>query len=69
MVEEAPSYDGGLRNFFTLYLPLAPHWRLYDSSTPVPRLVAEGLETGLQTVYDQGEWDVVTKQATARRNP
>jgi predicted ABC-type ATPase len=47
----------GRRNFFTLYLPLADSWRLYDgSSIRGPRLVASG---GLRTpmrIRDQATW-------------
>ncbi|WZO97969.1 zeta toxin family protein [Isosphaeraceae bacterium EP7] len=39
-------YVAGLRNFFRLYQPLADSWRLYDGSTLIPRLIAEGSEAG-----------------------
>jgi predicted ABC-type ATPase len=36
-------FHGGLRNFFSLYRPLATTWRLYDNSASTPpRLVAAG---------------------------
>lgn len=58
-------YRAGLRNFFSLYAQLASAWRLYDSSGPVPRLVAEGLESRPPKVYDQDVWEVVRRQGTA----
>lgn len=57
-------YRAGLRNFFNLYEPLASAWRLYDTSSPDPRLVAEGLEAQPIRVYDEGVWRVVRRQGT-----
>ena len=37
-------YRAGLRNFFSLYEPLASAWKLYDSSGLKPALIAERLE-------------------------
>jgi len=58
-------YRAGLRNFFNLYKPLASAWRLYDTSSPDPRLVAEGLESQPIRVYDEDVWGVVRRQGTA----
>jgi predicted ABC-type ATPase len=58
-------YQAGLRNLFSLYVPLASAWGLYDGSTPAPRLVAEGLETQPPKVYDDGVWGVVRREGTA----
>ena len=33
-------YHSGLRNFFSLYLPLADTWDLYDNSGSTPRMIA-----------------------------
>lgn len=36
-------YEAGLRNFFTLYRPLADLWRMYDNSRAgTPELIARG---------------------------
>lgn len=58
-------YRSGLRNFFSLYMPLASAWRLYDGSNIVPRLIAEGLETQPPKVYDEGAWEVIKRQGIA----
>jgi predicted ABC-type ATPase len=58
-------YRAGLRNFFNLYEPLASAWRLYDTSSPDPRLVAEGLESQPVRVYDEDIWGVVRGQGIA----
>ncbi len=49
-------YRAGLRNFFSLYEPIAMTWALYDSSGPEPRLVADRLESQPLRVYDEGVW-------------
>lgn len=57
-------YRNGVRNFFKSYGPLASTWRLYDSSGPKPRLVAQRLDNAVLTVYDESTWTIVTKQGT-----
>ena len=56
-------YRAGIRNFFGLYEPLASTWRVYDSSGPEPRLVADRLDTQPPRVYDEGIWALI-EQAT-----
>jgi len=56
-------YAAGLRNFFTLYQPLVSSWVLYESSGPVPRPVAEGVESQSPTVYDRDVWAAAQEQA------
>jgi len=58
-------YRSGLRNFFSLYMPLASAWRLYDSSNVTPKLLAEGLERQPPKVYDEGVWGVIRRQGIA----
>lgn len=52
-------YRRGRRNLFDLYQPLASTWRFYDSSTPVPKLVADGLEVEPRKVYDEAVWAIL----------
>jgi len=58
-------YRAGLRNFFSLYDPLASSWRLYDSSTPEPRLIATRVDSQPPTVYDEDTWQLVKRQGAA----
>jgi predicted ABC-type ATPase len=58
-------YDVGLRNLFHLYMPLASAWRLYDGSSASPRLVADGLASGLIKVYDEDVWEAVKRLGAA----
>lgn len=58
-------YGAGLRNFFTLYEPLASTWSVYDSSGPESRLVAERLVSEPLRVYDEGVWGIVRRQGAA----
>jgi predicted ABC-type ATPase len=49
-------YARGLRNFFTLYRPIADVWTCYDSTGLVgPRLVASGVR-GTENAHDQVTW-------------
>jgi predicted ABC-type ATPase len=57
-------YSAGIRNFFGLYQPVATSWVLYNSSGPQPTLVAEGLESQPQQVYDMDVWATVRRQGT-----
>jgi predicted ABC-type ATPase len=49
-------YTRGLKNFFTLYQPVATTWRFYDNSQARPRLVARGDRSGRSVVIDSGLW-------------
>jgi predicted ABC-type ATPase len=57
-------YWRGLQNFFALYLPLASTWRMYDSSDLTLRLLAQGLEGGTRTVYDEDKWRLAARIGT-----
>src|SRR5688500_9561333 len=54
-------YQGGLRNFFELYQPIADKWRVYDNHDWNERLrkVAEGSLKAVRTVYHQETWEQV----------
>ncbi|MBY0522363.1 MAG: zeta toxin [Gemmataceae bacterium] len=57
-------FQGGLRNFFTLYRPIADEWCFYDSSRPsAPRLVAMGDCRGQEAADDMNEWKEIQKGA------
>ena len=53
-------YYRGLRNYFSLYRPLADLWRVYDNSGTSPaRLVAEGSGESTSAVVDARTWAIV----------
>jgi predicted ABC-type ATPase len=52
-------YGAGLRNFFSLYQPLASTWRLYDASGRAPRLIAQKMPRGSAQIYDKKTWTLV----------
>lgn len=55
-------YEGGLRNFFRLYSPIADHWAFYDNSLPPgPRLVASGKLSESPKVLDPRVWSLVAR--------
>lgn len=60
-------YAAGIRNFFDLYQSATTSWVLYNSSGPQPTLVAEGLESQPERVYDTAVWATVRRQVTPRR--
>lgn len=50
-------YRRGLRNFFTLFMPLAGTWAFYDnSSAGDPVAIATGKRDGDVTVYEPDSW-------------
>jgi predicted ABC-type ATPase len=50
-------YQGGLRNFFELYRPLADGWSCYDNTAiSGPRLIAKGTGDVDKEVHDPGIW-------------
>jgi predicted ABC-type ATPase len=54
-------YRRGLRNFLSLYGELATSWRLYDSSSPEPRLVTRRLDRADIEIYDQDVWTEIAR--------
>lgn len=50
-------YAAGLRNFFSLYQPLANGWRIYDNASgPKPRLIALGRASEVTKIVDKDLW-------------
>jgi predicted ABC-type ATPase len=50
-------YRQGLRNFFSLYQPLAVTWTVYDTSvSPDPILIATGKGARISTIYQPELW-------------
>jgi predicted ABC-type ATPase len=54
-------YHRGLANFMDLYRPMATTWRCYDSSPPLPRLVASGGKALKEEVLDLPCWKLVQR--------
>ena len=52
-------YAGGLRNFFTLYRPIADGWRLYDNSDRRLRRLVARRRAGeaVETILDRVVWN------------
>jgi len=57
-------YSAGVRNFFTLYRPLATTWAVYNNSGPEPVCVAEGLASETIGVYDKDVWETMNRQSS-----
>lgn len=60
-------YAAGIQNLFALYRSVTTSWVVYNSSGPLPALVAEGLESQPERVYDTDVWAVVRLQAEPQR--
>lgn len=60
-------YHVGVRNFFEIYQPLATTWRFYESSGPLPILIAEGRGTAASRVANERLWAEIQGGATRGR--
>ena len=56
-------YHAGLRNFFSLYSPLATTWEIVDNSSgPVVRVIAGGRGTVIDQVGDTALWTRIQEE-------
>jgi predicted ABC-type ATPase len=55
-------YEGGLRNFFTRYLPLTDTWTLYDNTEGDRRVVAYGKGLSVDGLEDELLWARLSKE-------
>lgn len=64
-------YEAGLKNSFSLYLPLANVWRIYDSTQPVtPALIAKGtLRVSREALWSQIKKDQKMVKAETPNSP
>lgn len=53
-------YEAGLKNFFTIYRPLALSWRFYDNTTE-PNLVAAGSRSAVR-IYGEAAWRILEER-------
>jgi predicted ABC-type ATPase len=59
-------YERGLKNFFSLYLPIADSWEIHDNTAPPARLIA-AREVGGEVRYgDRILWEVIQGRMTAK---
>lgn len=59
-------YDKGIRNFFSLYQPLADGWRVYDNTDITPRPIASGSGTQVECVTDAAVWNRLKELSNER---
>ncbi len=56
-------YHSGLRNFFSLYQPMATTWRMYDNSDVADfRLIAAGKADIVEQLGDETIWRQIEKE-------
>jgi predicted ABC-type ATPase len=53
-------YAAGLRNFFSLYQPLATSWEIVDNSSVPSATVAAGTGTEVEEIEDTRRWEMIT---------
>ena len=58
-------YERGIRNFITLYSPIADSWQIHDNGHD-PRLIAKKEEGAAPQVMDEERWRMIEKQAEVR---
>jgi len=62
-------FHAGLKNFFSLYQPMANTWRIFDNSgAPPPSLVAAGRGGDVTLVEDATTWTQLTTLYGAQAN-
>lgn len=55
-------YGRSIRNFFSLYRPIASYWRMYDNSIgEQPQIIASGDDTGTESVVSEKVWEAIRK--------
>jgi predicted ABC-type ATPase len=55
-------YVRGIRNFVSLYVPLAEEWACYDNSHGEKLPIASKAKDGTITVEDQEKWNILLSQ-------
>lgn len=50
-------FEGGLRNFFSLYRPISTTWKMYDNARRLLQLIAMGSARDTEVVADRTRWD------------
>jgi len=55
-------YHKGLRNFFSLYMPLADDWQFLDNSDPDAPTIAAGTSTVVRWLGSANVWRSLTEQ-------
>ncbi len=56
-------YGRSLQNLFTLYIPVVTTWKVYDNTTAIYRLIAEGGQGYEPFVYDDSTWQKIQQGA------
>ena len=60
-------YEGGLRNLFELYLPLAIRWQIMDNTVGQLLEVASGRYLESVIVYQPKQWETINALARSAR--
>jgi predicted ABC-type ATPase len=52
-------YRGGIRNLFSIFIPLVDYWVIIDSSNPVPSKIAEAKKNAAPVIFDSRIFDQI----------
>jgi len=52
-------YDIGIKNLFSLYIPLCEYWMIINNSTLPPELIAEGGKNQEQKIYNKPTYNKI----------
>ena len=56
-------YDGGLRNFFELFSPIADSWEIHENTSSSPRLIAARNGTDPISIENQTLWGKIQEKS------
>jgi predicted ABC-type ATPase len=58
-------YKRGMKNFLSLYMPIADGWAVYDNSQLLPRLIAEETKIDGRRIIHSNIWETFEEVANA----
>jgi len=59
-------YDIGIKNLFSLYIPLCEYWMIINNSTLPPELIAEGGKNQEQKIYNKPTYNKIVNYERTR---
>jgi predicted ABC-type ATPase len=54
-------YYLGIKNLKKLYIPVVDSWMVFDNSSDVSKIIAEGIKGEVDEIYDKEIWNIINK--------
>jgi predicted ABC-type ATPase len=54
-------YYLGIKNLKKLYIPAVDSWMVFDNSSDVSKIIAEGIKGEVDEIYDKEIWNIINK--------